>query len=89
MFESDVTTTTAVTKPGTGLTPLTLSEVVRHIERRLAWYGLPRSGLRALEVRGVESVVATVTVAGNGTFREEFDRQTGCMRRRERLPRAA
>lgn len=71
------------------LTRLTVSEVVERIERRLAWYGLPESGLRTVEVQDPECVVATMTISGNGTFREVFDCRTGWVRQRERLVRAA
>jgi len=66
-----------------------IEEIVNRIERRLAWYGLPSSGVRAVALDGTDQVVATVTVAGNGTFCEIFDRRTGCMRRRESLDAAA
>lgn len=85
MFESDTT----AAGQARDVASVALSEVVRRIERRLAWYGLPRSGLCSIETSGSDSVVATVTVAGNGTFREVFDRRTGWVRCRVQLAHAA
>ena len=87
MFECS--TTSVDTRVACAMAPLSLSEVAWRIERRLAWYALPRSCVRNIEVQDADSMVATVTVTGNGTFREEFDRRTGWVRRREVLARVA
>ena len=63
--------------------PVALGDILDRIARRLAWYGLPQSGICAVEIRDRDSVIATLTVAGNGTFREEFDGRTGKVRRRD------
>jgi len=62
--------------------PLSLGEILARIERRLAWYGLPRSGVRALEARNASRVVITLEVGGSGIFREELDPWTGVVRNR-------
>ena len=62
--------------------PLPLGEILARIERRLAWYGLPQSGIRALESYDGGHVVISREVEGNGTCREEHERWTGTVRRR-------
>lgn len=66
--------------------PLPLGEILARIERRLAWYGLPQSCIRALESYDGSHVVITLEVEGNGIFREEHDRWTGVIRRRAPTP---
>jgi hypothetical protein len=76
--------TTSVVDSGrqrTSTIPLPLGEILARIERRLAWYGLPQSSIRALEAYDGDHVVITLEVEGNGTFREEHDRWTGSIRR--------
>jgi len=85
MIDHDITSAAGRRIPWQGFAPLSLSEVAERIERRLAWYGLPHSRVRAVEADGGDAAVATVTVSGNGTFRETFDRRTGCVRRRESI----
>ena len=62
--------------------PLPLGEILARIERRLAWYGLPSSGVRALEARHAGRVVIMLEVGGSGIFREELDPWTGVVRNR-------
>lgn len=62
--------------------PLSLGEILGRIERRLAWYGLPESGVRALEAHRTGPLVVTLEVAGNGVFREEVDPWTGMVQHR-------
>jgi len=62
--------------------PLSLGEILARIERRLAWYGLPSSGVRALEARHAGRVVIMLEVGGSGIFREELDPWTGVVRNR-------
>ena len=69
------------------IAPVALGDILDRIARRLAWYGLPQSGICAVEIRDRDSVVAILTIAGNGTFREEFDGRTGSVRRREAIDR--
>jgi hypothetical protein len=84
---SDTTTSSGSDVGGRDIAPVTLGDILDRIARRLAWYGLPRSGIRAVEIRDRHRVVATLTIAGNGTFREEFDGRTGSVRRREAIDR--
>ena len=82
--------TTAYSKPARGardVAPVALGDILDRIARRLAWYGLPQSGVCTVEIRNRDSVIATLTVAGNGTFREEFDGRTGKLRRRDAIDR--
>lgn len=84
----------AMTSPGSAggvrdIAPVALGDILDRIARRLAWYGLPQSGIRAVEIHDRHRVVATLTIAGNGTFREEFDGRTGSVRRREAIDRVA
>ena len=69
-------------KRGASSIPLPLGEILARIERRLAWYGLPRSGLRAVETPATGRVFVTLEVGGNGIFREELDPWTGVVRNR-------
>lgn len=79
----DATASSASMGAACEIAPVALGDILDRIARRLAWYGLPQSGIRAVEIRDHNSVVATLTVSGNGTFREEFDGRTGSVRRRE------
>jgi hypothetical protein len=67
------------------IAPVALGDILDRIARRLAWYGLPQSGISAVEIRDRDKIVATLTVAGNGVFREEFDGRTGMVRRRDAI----
>lgn len=71
------------------IAPVALGDILDRIARRLAWYGLPRSGISAVEIRDPDRVVATLMIAGNGIFREEFDGRTGMVRRRDAIERVA
>lgn len=65
--------------------PLSVGEILTRLERRLDWYGVPQSGLQAVELRPAGAVVATLSVPGQGTFREVLDPWTGAVRARQRL----
>jgi hypothetical protein len=83
----DTTTSSGSDIGGRDIPPVALGDILDRIARRLAWYGLPQSGIRAVEIHDHHRVVATLTIAGNGTFREEFDGRTGSVRRREAIDR--
>ena len=85
----DATAGSASVRAARDIAPVALGDILDRIARRLAWYGLPQSGIRAVEIRDRDSVVATLTVSGTGTFREEFDGRTGSVRRREAVDRVA
>lgn len=70
---------------GTVVTPLSVGEILTRLDRRLAWYGLPQAELHAVEMGQPGQVVATLSVAGNGTFREVLDPTTGAVLARARI----
>jgi hypothetical protein len=65
--------------------PLSVGEILSRLDRRLAWYGLPQAQLHAVEMGQPGKVVATLSVAGNGTFREVLDPLTGAVLARSRI----
>jgi len=69
------------------VSPLSVGEILSRLDRRLAWYGLPQAELHAVEMGQPGKVVATLSVAGNGTFREVLDPTTGAVLARSRVGR--
>jgi len=72
---------------GSAVTPLSVSEILTRLDRRLSWYGRSQAELHAVEMGQPGKVVATLSVAGNGTFREVLDPTTGAVLARSRIGR--